>query len=102
MDEDLQAWREILEWSQSIALGETADSTKKYMAKSTTVGGSAYSDGLLSLYSNNRNPRWNINFVNMLPLTVSDLDLNQDVTEPIVLTFDVSFKYQYYTVTPTT
>ena len=58
----------------------------------------SYSDATLTLLSNLNNPIMRINFVNMFPITLSDIMLDTKNSADDVITSDASFMFEYFNI----
>ena len=57
-----------------------------------------YSDGTLTILTNEMVPNYEVNFLNMYPTTISDINFTATDTDVNYITVTVTFKYQIYHV----
>ena len=103
VDEGMVGWQNLHDWFRSIADPTSFDVrnslTKQQNAtKSTKL--QQYSDGSLTLLSNLNNPLLRVNFINMFPISISDIQLSTQESADTVLTADASFIFMYHEFVP--
>jgi len=87
VDENLKNWTEIYEWIRSTTSLARRD---EYDIEEI------YRDGFLVLKSNSLNPTVKIQFKNLLPTSLSGLDLDARSSESEILISTVNFAYTEY------
>lgn len=107
-DEGMVAHKEISDWLVALTFPKSFDQYASLGPE--TFGGRAggsivnvdgdgvKSDGTLIVLNSNKNPSVNVKFVGMFPTSVSSIQLNTTGTDLTPPTFDVTFKYQEYTI----
>jgi len=114
VDEELQNYREIWDWlvglgapvkhSQwSNALGQGDGSVRSFgtsdtdsRTKSTYEESNLYSDGSLIIYNSKNQPKVEVKFKDMFPISLSSLEYSQDLTDVEYFKATTSFRYLYY------
>ena len=99
LDEKLESWRNLHDWFRSIADPTSFDvrnslSKQQNPARNTKL--QQYSDASLTLLSNLNNPLLRVNFINMFPISISDIQLSTQESADTVLTADASFIFMYH------
>ena len=115
VDEDMKAWQEIFFWIQGQAFpedhkqyrdmrdGKTRDADGDLLPKPPRPSkpkhlGENFSDGTLLILSSHNNSTLEIDFKDLHPLTLSELNFTSKDTDVKHLTCTVTFVYDYYTV----
>jgi len=87
VNEDLSSWLDIHNWIRGMADPVT------FPQLSTTE---KYTDGTLLIYSNLNNPKFKVEFKNMFPHTLSELEFSTKNSADDIMTASVTFRYDYY------
>ena len=96
---DVQSWKDLHDWFRSIASPESFDERNRLSnLQSNRNNLKSYSDATLTLLSNLNNPILRINFVNMFPITLSDIMLDTKNSADDVITSDASFMFEYFNI----
>ena len=105
VDEDLTNYMEIQNWIRGLGYPET---TKQFADLENEAvlpgnfgrdGDNIYSDGTLQILSSNLVPKFNVNFKDMFPYSLSTITFDATNTDIDYFTAEVSFKYTVYTLT---
>jgi hypothetical protein len=94
IDEDMRSWYEIYDWITQ--LGNPVGLDKR--GTLTGARGSntdIYSDGTLLIKTNSNNANWKVNFVDMYPTDIGEIQFSTTESQEF-LTSSVSFDYTYY------
>ena len=122
VDEELQNYRTIHDWmvgigfpkskQQFIDFRNSGSNTPQAGAGGIgseigTVGTSTadkafYTDATLTILSNKNNPILEVRFADVIPVALSGLDYNQNVTDVEYLTATIDFRYKLYEIVPIT
>ena len=114
VDEELQNYREIWDWlvglgapvkhsqwSNALSQGDgsvrsfgTSDTDSR--TKSTYEESNLYSDGALIIYNSKNQPKVEVKFKDMFPISLSSLEYSQDLTDVEYFKATTSFRYLYY------
>ena len=109
MNEDLSAWQDIYDWFRSFA---SPDGTSERNLKSqlqneysqnsnpNTNAKLYYSDATLTILSALNNPILRVEFVNMFPVSLSDLQLDTKQSADDIITADAIFNYDQFKIVP--
>jgi hypothetical protein len=107
-DEGMVAYKEISDWlvaltfpksfDQYASLGPETFGSRAGGSVPNVNGDGVKSDGTLIVLNSNKNPSVKVKFVGMFPTSVSSIQLNTTGTDLTPPTFDVTFKYQEYTI----
>jgi len=106
VDEDLTNFMEIQNWIRGLGYPE---SLKQFHDLETGAvlpntgyakgGDNIYSDGTLQILSSNLIAKFNVNFKDLFPYSLSTLTFDATNTDIQYFTADVSFKYTVYDIT---
>ena len=106
VDEDLTNYMEIQKWIRGLGFPESpkefsdletgAVLPNKYFRNS---GDNIYSDGTLQILSSNLIAKFNVNFKDLFPYSLSTITFDATDTDIQYFTADVSFKYTIYNIT---
>ncbi len=106
VDEDLTNYMEIQNWIRGIGFPESIQEFRDFEASGQTpkppYGQAAqdiYSDGTLQILSSNLIAKFNVNFKDLWPYSLTTLSFDATDTDIDYFTADVSFKYTIYDVT---
>ena len=96
---ELQNWIRGLGYPDSVQ--EFRDLEKDGIVKGTYVKDrqNIYSDGTLQILSNNLVPKFNVNFRDLFPISLTTLTFDATDTDIQYFTANVDFKYTSYNVT---
>jgi hypothetical protein len=99
VDETLTGWRELHNWYRSIASPESYDERKRLSGLQTklqTKRPSAYSDATLTILSSLNNPILRVQFINVFPITLSDIIFDSTQSADDVISADGLFMFDYF------
>ena len=105
VDEDLENYMEIQNWIRGLGYPETLQEFDKLEKEAVLpsnygrVGDNIYSDGTLQILSSNLVAKFNVNFKDMFPYSLSTITFDATDTDIEYFTADVSFKYTIYNLT---
>ena len=105
VDEDLVNYMEIQNWIRGLGYPETLQEFDKLEREAVLpsnygrVGDNIYSDGTLQILSSNLVAKFNVNFKDMFPYSLSTITFDATDTDIEYFTADVSFKYTIYNLT---
>ena len=63
----------------------------------STFGG-LYSDGSLYILSSHKNAQYKVDFTNLFPVILTDIDMDSSLGDIDAITADVSFQYTTYNI----
>lgn len=91
VDENLENWQEIYEWMLTLGTSydprfPEADENKKY------------SNATLAVMNSAMNPKFEVTFTNIFPVSLGGIDFDSGVSGMDALVVDVSFAYDYYDI----
>ena len=106
VDEDLTNFMEIQNWLRGLGFPEEVQEfrnleksgslpTRKYVER----GHDVYSDGTLQILSSNMVAKFNINFKDLFPVSLTTLTFDATDTDIEYFTADATFKYTAYNIT---
>lgn len=111
VDENLENYMEIQKWIRGLGF---PDSLKEFNDLESQVtlpnsidtifdgqGDNIYSDGVLQILSSDNIPKFQVNFKDLFPYSISTLTFDATDTDIEYFTAEVSFKYTNYTITNT-
>lgn len=100
VDEDLKTYTEIYDWLIALGFPESFDqytlSTNRAVAGGTDT--SIVSDARLTIMTNSMNPNYEINFRDMYPLALSDLQFDTKDTEVDYIEATATFLYRDFKI----
>ena len=105
VDEDLVNYMEIQNWIRGLGYPETLQEFDKLEKEAVLPGNfgrsgdNIYSDGTLQILSSNLIAKFNVNFKDMFPYSLSTITFDATDTDIEYFTADVSFKYTIYNLT---
>lgn len=95
VDEDMQNYLEIFNWM--VGIGFPADFEQRRVLESPQQAG-LYSDGQVVIQTSKRNTNLELNFQDLIPISLSDLQLSSQNQDVDYLEATVDFRYTYYTI----
>lgn len=113
VDEDLENYLEIQNWIRGLGFpenstqfsnlheeGESLMSTQEYKKNKINwgFGHNIYSDGTLQVLGSNFTPKFEINFKDLFPYTLTTLEFDATDTDIEYFTAEVGFKYTMYSI----
>lgn len=94
VDEEMNSWKNLYNWFISIA---DPDGFEKRNDLSLTSKQNLYlSDAILTVLSALNNPILRIEYRNVYPITMSDLEFNTQLSADTIMTCKSSFRYESY------
>ena len=105
VDEDLVNYMEIQNWIRGLGYPESLQEFNELEKEAVLpsnygrVGDNIYSDGTLQILSSNLVAKFNVNFKDMFPYSLSTITFDATDTDIEYYTADVSFKYTIYNLT---
>ena len=106
VDEDLKNFMEIQNWIRGLGFPESVQEFRDLEKKGTLPrrdyvqsGDDIYSDGTLQILSSNYVSKFNVNFRDLWPYSLTTLSFDATDTDIEYFTADVSFKYTIYKLT---
>ena len=105
VDEDLVNYMEIQKWIRGLGYPESVQEFDELEKEAVLpvnfgrAGDNIYSDGTLQILSSNLVAKFNVNFKDMFPYSLSTITFDATDTDIEYFTADVSFKYTIYNLT---
>jgi len=106
VDENLENYMEIQKWIRGLGFPESIAEFNKFESGGvlpTRVtnerGDDIYSDGTLQILSSNLIPKFNVNFKDLFPVSLTTLTFDATDTDIQYFTADAEFKYTIYNIT---
>jgi hypothetical protein len=98
LDEQMDSWKNIFNWFRAIASPESMEERNrlKVLQAGTVAKPSYYSDAVLTILSNLNNPIVKIEFFNVFPVSLSDIQFDTRMSADDTMTADATFAYEYY------
>jgi len=93
VDENLMSWKNLYNWFISIA---DPDGWERRGGTLEVQQQEHFSDATLTILSALNNPVLRIQYRNIYPLTMSDLEFNTQLSADSIMTCKASFRYQTY------
>ena len=109
VDEDLTNYMEIQNWLRGLGFPESLQEFDKFEKEGKNrlpkryaqFGDQIYSDGTLQILSSNLVAKFNVNFRELFPVSLTTLEFDATDTDIEYFTADVTFKYTLYTLSDT-
>ena len=102
VDEDLENYLEIQHWLRGLGFPDSLKEIYEWQSSNpnTPRGESNYTcAGTLNVLSSSNPPNFKIKFLDMFPVSLSDLDFDATDSDIDYLTANVTFKYTIYNIT---
>ena len=102
VDEDLENYLEIQHWLRGLGFPDSLKEIYDWQKSNPNapMGPLNYtSDGTLNVLSSANTPNFKVKFLNMFPVSISDLVFDATDSDIDYLTADVTFKYTIYNIT---
>ena len=107
VDEDLTNYMEIQKWIRGLGFPESIQDFNKFEKEGqnnlpkryANFGDQIYSDGTLQILSSNLVAKFNVNFTELFPVSLTTLEFDATDTDIEYFTADVTFKYTMYDIT---
>jgi hypothetical protein len=99
LDEQMLGWQELHTWFRSIASPESWDERKRLSALQNKLGStrpSYYSDATLTILSALNNPLIRVKFINVFPITLSDIQFDSAQSADDIMSSDAVFMFDYF------
>jgi hypothetical protein len=96
IDEAMESWKQMYEWFRTMAYHD--QKIKKDLMEQ--YGGKLVSDGILTVLSSLNNPLFRIQFADMYPVSLSDVQFDTKTSADDILTASVTFKYTHFDILP--
>ena len=102
VDEDLENYLEIQHWLRGLGFPDSLKEIYDWQRNNPNAPTSElnyFSDGTLNVLSSSNTPNFKVKFLDMFPISLSDLDFDATDSDIDYLTADVTFKYTIYNIT---
>jgi hypothetical protein len=93
VDEELQSWKNVYDWFLSMA---DPDGWEKRDGSKELQTNKHFSDATLTVLSGLNNPVLRIQFTNVFPLSLSDIQFDTRESADTIVTCRATFRYQSY------
>jgi len=94
LDEELQGWKNLYDWFLTMA---DPDGFEKRDGSKELQTNKHFSDATLTILSGLNNPILRIQYLNVFPLSISDINFDTTQSADTILTATATFRYQSYT-----
>jgi len=105
IDEQLESWKQLYNWFQAIASPQGFDERNRLTEIQNQYTPDTrfknFSDSTLTILSALNNPIMKVEFVNMFPVLLSDIDFDTSQSADNIITASASFRYEYFTFVST-
>ena len=100
LDEDLWGWEVIHDWMRGYSFPSNFEEYKSLerLSESNLDRKPQYSDGVLTILSALNNPKFRIKFVDLFPISLSDVDFNVMLSADKPMVAVAEFRYQLYNI----
>ena len=102
VDEDLENYLEIQHWLRGLGFPDSLKEIYEWQSSNPNAPSSTLnytSDGTLNVLSSSNTPNFKVKFLDMFPVSLSDLDFDSTDSDIDYLTASVTFKYTIYNIT---
>ena len=102
VDEDLENYLEIQHWLRGLGFPDSLTEIQNWQKSNPNAPSGPLnftSDGTLNVLSSSNTPNFKVKFLDMFPISLSDLDFDATDTDIDYLTANVTFKYTIYNIT---
>ena len=102
VDEDLENYLEIQHWLRGLGFPDSLKEIYDWQSSNPNAprGELNYTcDGTLNVLSSSNTPNFKVKFLDMFPVSLSDLDFDATDSDIDYLTASVTFKYTIYNIT---
>ncbi len=102
VDEDMVNYRELYDWIRGIGFPESFQERKDAVADNaalTGLQGELYSDAVLMILSSNMNSNVEINFKDLYPVSLSDVQFDVQQADIDYVTATVDFRFRQFDIT---
>ena len=98
LDEQMESWKNIFQWFRAIASPESMEERRRLRIVQSGQDNrdSYYSDAILTILSNLNNPIVKVQFYNVFPVSLSDIQFDTRLSADDTMTADASFAYEYF------
>lgn len=103
VDAKLESWQELHSWFRSIASPESYEERKTLSQMQNQFNikkNTSYSDATLTILSNLNNPILRVKFINMFPITLSDITFDSAQSADDIISADATFIFDYFNFEP--
>ena len=98
VDEDMKNYLEIFKWMRGLGFPENFNQYKRLEEQKQYTGESVFSDITLTTMSSNKKNKYEITFVDCVPIYLSQVKFNTTDTDINYVTADCRFKYTYFNI----
>jgi hypothetical protein len=88
VNEDLTAWTTLYNWMLDLSSVESSYTKRKESRK----------QAILTIMSNQNNPKLRIKYLNLFPISVSDLELDTTLSAEEHIVASASFRYDWFEI----
>ena len=102
VDEDLENYLEIQHWLRGLGFPDSLKEIYEWQSSNPNAPSGPLnfaSDGTLNVLSSSNTPNFKVKFLDMFPVSLSDLDFDATDSDIDYLTANVTFKYTIYNIT---
>jgi hypothetical protein len=102
VDEDLENYLEIQHWLRGLGFPDSLKEIYDWQRSNPNAPTSELnytSDGTLNVLTSSNVPNFKVKFLDMFPISISDLNFDATDSDIDYLTADVTFKYTIYNIT---
>ena len=102
VDEDLENYLEIQHWLRGLGFPDSLKEIYEWQSSNPNAPSSTLnytSDGTLNVLSSSNTPNFKVKFLDMFPVSLSDLNFDATDSDIDYLTANVTFKYTIYNIT---
>jgi hypothetical protein len=103
LDEELLSWRNIHKWFRSFASPEGTNERNSLSAienhgNSKSSSMAPYSDAVLTILTGLNNANFRVDFYNLFPVSLSDVQFDTRLSAEETMTADATFAFEYFNI----
>lgn len=100
VDDKLESWKNIHNWFRSIAAPPSFEERNQLSNLQSPIKNNlrVYSDCTLTILSNLNNPYLRVNFINMFPISLSEIRFDTKQSAKDTMTARASFAFEYFDI----
>jgi hypothetical protein len=103
VDEKLDSWQQLHSWYRAIASPQSFDERKRLQSLTNQIDNKKpnyYSDATLTVLSALNNPILRVQYINVFPITLSDIIFDTTQSADEIITSDAVFMFDYFNFLP--
>jgi hypothetical protein len=99
VDENFENYLELLSWMKAIGLEQNFEDYRNLKSNHISTGESVVSDGSLIVDKSSNKPNFAVDFYDLFPISLSDVDFDTQVETDTPVTCIAQFQYRNFKIT---